>query len=65
MGLPAAVRDRVVAVHRGSALPERLRFYDGWAARYEQVLGTQRERERRGTAAVLADRRVPAGCGSS
>ncbi|XP_072772802.1 methyltransferase-like protein 27 isoform X2 [Taeniopygia guttata] len=37
MGLPAAVRDRVAAVHRGSALPERLRLYDGWAARYEQL----------------------------
>ncbi|NXT06171.1 MET27 protein, partial [Prunella fulvescens] len=48
MGLPAAVRDRVAAVHRGSALPERLRLYDGWAARYEQVRGTPRERERRG-----------------
>ncbi|RLV97887.1 hypothetical protein DV515_00011269 [Chloebia gouldiae] len=36
MGLPAAVRERVAAVHRGSALPERLRLYDGWAARYEQ-----------------------------
>ncbi|KAL9826014.1 methyltransferase-like protein 27 isoform 2-T2 [Geothlypis trichas] len=36
MGLPAAVRDRVAAVHRGSALPERLRLYDGWAALYEQ-----------------------------
>lgn len=37
MGLPAAVRDRVAAVHRGSTLHERLRLYDGWAARYEQV----------------------------
>lgn len=46
MGLPAAVRDRVAAVHRGSALPERLRLYDGWAALYEQVPGTQKERER-------------------
>ncbi|NXI82287.1 MET27 protein, partial [Rhipidura dahli] len=36
MGLPEAIRDRVAAVHRGSALPERLRLYDGWAARYEQ-----------------------------
>lgn len=59
MGLPAAVRDRVAAVHRGSALPERLRLYDGWAARYEQVPGTQRERERREAVGVPADRRVP------
>ncbi|NWT96038.1 MET27 protein, partial [Urocynchramus pylzowi] len=65
MGLPAAVRDRVAAVHRGSALPERLRLYDGWAARYEQVPGTQRERERRGAVGVPADRRVPTGCGGS
>ncbi|XP_031985869.1 methyltransferase-like protein 27 isoform X2 [Corvus moneduloides] len=36
MGLPAALRDQVAAVHRGSALSERLRLYDGWAARYEQ-----------------------------
>ncbi|NWV24093.1 MET27 protein, partial [Origma solitaria] len=48
MVLPAAVRDRVAAVHRGSALSERLRLYDGWAARYEQVPGTPRPRERRG-----------------
>ncbi|XP_041340891.1 methyltransferase-like protein 27 isoform X2 [Pyrgilauda ruficollis] len=37
MGLPAAVRDRVAAAHRSSTLPERLRLYDGWAARYEQL----------------------------
>ncbi|XP_040468433.1 methyltransferase-like protein 27 [Falco naumanni] len=36
MWLPAAVRERVAAVHGGAALPERLRQYDGWAARYEQ-----------------------------
>ncbi|NXU33642.1 MET27 protein, partial [Drymodes brunneopygia] len=50
MGLPAAVRDRVAAVHRGSSLPERLRLYDGWAARYEQVRGTRRGQDRRGAA---------------
>ncbi|NXI37260.1 MET27 protein, partial [Galbula dea] len=33
---PAEVRERVAAVHGGSALPERLRLYDGWAAHYEQ-----------------------------
>lgn len=37
MRLPVGVRERVAAVHGGSALPERLRLYDGWADRYEQV----------------------------
>ncbi|XP_075025140.1 methyltransferase-like protein 27 isoform X3 [Calonectris borealis] len=37
MRLPAGVRERVAAVHGGAALPERLRLYDGWAARYEQL----------------------------
>ncbi|KAM6192409.1 methyltransferase-like protein 27 isoform 1-T1 [Sarcoramphus papa] len=39
MRLPAGVRERVAAVHGGAALPQRLRLYDGWAARYEQVPG--------------------------
>ncbi|XP_054703927.1 methyltransferase-like protein 27 isoform X1 [Grus americana] len=39
MRLRAGVRERVAAVHGGAALPERLRLYDGWAARYEQVPG--------------------------
>ncbi|XP_066057878.1 methyltransferase-like protein 27 isoform X2 [Chamaea fasciata] len=37
MGLPTAARERVAAVHRGSTLPERLRLYDVWASRYEQL----------------------------
>ncbi|NWR60175.1 MET27 protein, partial [Bucorvus abyssinicus] len=36
MWLPVGVRERVTAVHGGSALPERLRLYDDWADRYEQ-----------------------------
>ncbi|XP_057256209.1 methyltransferase-like protein 27 isoform X2 [Pezoporus wallicus] len=36
MRLPAAVRERVAAVHGGVGLPECLRLYDGWAACYEQ-----------------------------
>ncbi|NXH16678.1 MET27 protein, partial [Bucco capensis] len=34
--VPEGVRERVAAVHSGSALPERLRLYDVWAPRYEQ-----------------------------
>ncbi|NXI14827.1 MET27 protein, partial [Irena cyanogastra] len=54
MGLPAAVRDRVAAVHRGSALPERLRLYDGWAARYEQDVAALEYRAPHLAAASLA-----------
>lgn len=39
MRLSAGARRRVAAVHGDSPLPERLRFYDGWAAQYEQVPG--------------------------
>ncbi|NXR19535.1 MET27 protein, partial [Cinclus mexicanus] len=54
MGLPAAVRDRVAAVRRGSALPERLRLYDGWAARYEQDVAALEYRAPHLAAASLA-----------
>ncbi|XP_016158509.1 PREDICTED: Williams-Beuren syndrome chromosomal region 27 protein [Ficedula albicollis] len=54
MGLPAAVRDRVAAVHRGSALPDRLRLYDGWAARYEQDVAALEYRAPHLAAASLA-----------
>ncbi|KAK2525588.1 Wbscr27 [Columba livia] len=37
MRLSAGARRRVAAVHGDSPLPERLRFYDGWAAQYEQL----------------------------
>lgn len=39
MQLAAGVRERVAAVHVGGGLPECLRLYDGWAARYDQVPG--------------------------
>ncbi|NXH01608.1 MET27 protein, partial [Loxia leucoptera] len=54
MRLPAAIRDRVAAVHRGSALPERLRLYDGWAARYEQDVAALEYRAPHLAAASLA-----------
>ncbi|KAM9615498.1 methyltransferase-like protein 27 isoform 2-T2 [Morphnus guianensis] len=37
MRLAAGVRERVAAVHGGGGLPQRLRLYDGWAARYDQL----------------------------
>ncbi|NXV05347.1 MET27 protein, partial [Cettia cetti] len=54
MGLPAAVRDRVAAVHRGSTLSERLRLYDGWAACYEQDVAALEYRAPHLAAASLA-----------
>ncbi|XP_015501714.1 methyltransferase-like protein 27 [Parus major] len=54
MGLPAAVRDRVAAAHRGSTLPERLRLYDSWAARYEQDVAALEYRAPHLAAASLA-----------
>ncbi|XP_075025141.1 methyltransferase-like protein 27 isoform X4 [Calonectris borealis] len=54
MRLPAGVRERVAAVHGGAALPERLRLYDGWAARYEQDVAALEYRAPRLAAASLA-----------
>ncbi|NXG21233.1 MET27 protein, partial [Grallaria varia] len=54
MALPSGVRERVAAVHGGSALPERLRLYDGWAARYEQDVAALEYRAPHLAAASLA-----------
>ncbi|XP_053940660.1 methyltransferase-like protein 27 isoform X2 [Cuculus canorus] len=52
--LPAAVRERVAAVHGAAALPELLRLYDGWAARYEQDVAALQYRAPVLAAAALA-----------
>ncbi|KAJ7416452.1 Williams-Beuren syndrome chromosomal region 27 protein [Willisornis vidua] len=54
MVLPSGVRERVAAVHGGSELPERLRLYDGWAARYEQDVAALEYRAPHLAAAALA-----------
>ncbi|KAM9257152.1 methyltransferase-like protein 27 [Cariama cristata] len=54
MWLPAGVRERVAAVHGSAALPELLRFYDGWAARYEQDVAALEYRAPHLAAASLA-----------
>ncbi|NXY83069.1 MET27 protein, partial [Alcedo cyanopectus] len=54
MRLPAGVRERVAAVHVGSELPERLRQYDGWAARYEEDVAVLEYRAPHFAAASLA-----------
>ncbi|KAM6372985.1 methyltransferase-like protein 27 isoform 2-T2 [Pluvialis apricaria] len=54
MRLSAGVRERVAAVHGGAALPERLRLYDGWAARYEQDVAALEYRAPHLAAASLA-----------
>ncbi|KAM6242397.1 methyltransferase-like protein 27 [Porphyrio hochstetteri] len=54
MRVPAAVLERVAAVHGSSALPERLRLYDGWAARYEQDVAALEYRAPHLAAASLA-----------
>ncbi|XP_054250551.1 methyltransferase-like protein 27 [Indicator indicator] len=54
MRLPVAVRERVAAVHSVSALPERLRLYDGWADSYEQDVAALEYRAPHLAAASLA-----------
>ncbi|NWT03065.1 MET27 protein, partial [Mionectes macconnelli] len=54
MVLPSGVRERVAAVHRGSALPERLRLYDGWATDYDQDVAVLEYRAPHLAAASLA-----------
>ncbi|KAK2525589.1 Wbscr27 [Columba livia] len=54
MRLSAGARRRVAAVHGDSPLPERLRFYDGWAAQYEQDVATLEYRAPALAAASLA-----------
>ncbi|XP_029885065.1 methyltransferase-like protein 27 [Aquila chrysaetos chrysaetos] len=54
MRLPAGVRERVAAVHGSGGLPERLRLYDGWAARYDQDVAALEYRAPELAAASLA-----------
>ncbi|XP_032563696.1 methyltransferase-like protein 27 [Chiroxiphia lanceolata] len=54
MVLPSGVRERVAAVHGGSALPERLRLYDGWATDYDQDVAALEYRAPHLAAASLA-----------
>ncbi|KAM9525539.1 methyltransferase-like protein 27 isoform 2-T2 [Guaruba guarouba] len=54
MVLPAALRERVAAVHGGAGLSERLRLYDGWAACYEQDVAALEYRAPHLAAASLA-----------
>ncbi|XP_074889430.1 methyltransferase-like protein 27 isoform X1 [Buteo buteo] len=54
MQLAAGVRERVAAVHVGGGLPERLRLYDGWAARYDQDVAALEYRAPELAAASLA-----------
>ncbi|XP_027752139.1 methyltransferase-like protein 27 [Empidonax traillii] len=54
MVLPSGVRERVAAVHRDSALPERLRQYDGWATDYDQDVAALEYRAPHLAAASLA-----------
>ncbi|XP_074969187.1 methyltransferase-like protein 27 [Phalacrocorax aristotelis] len=54
MRVPAGVRERVASVHGAAALPERLRLYDGWAARYEQDVAALEYRAPHLAAASLA-----------
>ncbi|NWS47261.1 MET27 protein, partial [Probosciger aterrimus] len=54
MRLPAAVRERVAAVHGGAGLPELFRLYDGWAACYEQDVAALEYRAPHLAAASLA-----------
>ncbi|XP_064021949.1 methyltransferase-like protein 27 isoform X1 [Pogoniulus pusillus] len=54
MRLALGVRERVAAVHSGSALPERLRLYDGWAEGYEQDVAALEYRAPHLAAASLA-----------
>ncbi|KAM6296477.1 methyltransferase-like protein 27 [Aegotheles albertisi] len=54
MAVPAGVRERVAAVHGGAELPQLLRLYDGWAARYEQDVAALEYRAPRLAAASLA-----------
>lgn len=69
MRLPAGVRERVAAVHCGAALPERLRLYDGWADRYEEVMGGPGPGSGPGPGwlrcSASLTRRVSAGCGGA
>ncbi|NWH70533.1 MET27 protein, partial [Piaya cayana] len=52
--LPSAVRERVSAVHGAAALPELLRHYDEWAARYEEDVAALQYRAPVLAAAALA-----------
>ncbi|NWS21885.1 MET27 protein, partial [Pachyramphus minor] len=54
MVLPSGVRERVAAVHGGSALPERLRLYDSWASDYDQDVAALEYRAPHLAAASLA-----------
>ncbi|NWX05038.1 MET27 protein, partial [Caloenas nicobarica] len=54
MWLPVGPRRRVAAVHGDSPLPERLRFYDGWAAQYEEDVAALEYRAPSLAAASLA-----------
>ncbi|XP_064379549.1 methyltransferase-like protein 27 isoform X2 [Dromaius novaehollandiae] len=54
MLLSPGLRERVSAVHGGAALSERLRLYDGWAARYEQDVAALEYRAPHLAAASLA-----------
>ncbi|XP_052660778.1 methyltransferase-like protein 27 isoform X2 [Harpia harpyja] len=54
MRLAAGVRERVAAVHGGGRLPQRLRLYDGWAARYDQDVAALEYRAPELAAASLA-----------
>ncbi|XP_068765910.1 methyltransferase-like protein 27 [Struthio camelus] len=54
MQLSPGLRERVSAAHRGAALPDRLRLYDAWAARYEQDVAALEYRAPRLAAASLA-----------
>ncbi|NXM35944.1 MET27 protein, partial [Oxyruncus cristatus] len=54
MVLPSGLGQRVAAVHGGSALPERLRLYDGWATDYDQDVAALEYRAPHLAAASLA-----------
>ncbi|XP_069730104.1 methyltransferase-like protein 27 isoform X4 [Phaenicophaeus curvirostris] len=52
--LPPALRERVSAVHGAAALPELLRLYDEWAARYEEDVAALQYRAPALAASALA-----------